>query len=250
MVAAGCAGDEGATAATPATGPAASSTQPDSTPPSEPPAEDERTPVRTITVSGEGKVTVKPDTAHVQMGVLVNGARARDVLDQANEKAAALIAAVKALGVVDDDIQTSGVSIYPQYDPNGQTVFGFQASNNLNITIRDVDRAGEIIDGGAAFAGEAITIGGIWFAVGDPEAVLSAARTAAIDNATKRAEEFADAAGADVGAVISISEVDVSEPPPIYYEAAADRAQSSVPIEAGTQDLNVNVTVVFALQPE
>jgi uncharacterized protein YggE len=245
----GCAGDEGASAATPASTHSASSSSPGSTPPNDPPADVERAPVRTITVSGEGKVTVQPDTVHVQMGVLVNGATAQDVLAQANEKAAALISAVKALGIADEDIQTSGISIHPEYEPNSPTVVGFQASNNLNVTIRDIDRAGEIIDGGAAFAGEAITIGGIWFSVGDPEAVLSAARAAAVDNAAKRADEFASAAGADVGTVISISEVDLDEPRPIYYEAASDRAQTSVPIEAGTQDLSVHVTVVFELQP-
>jgi uncharacterized protein len=203
---------------------------------------------RTITVTGEGKVTVEPDTAHVQMGVQVSGESAQEVLAQTNERAAALIEALKALGVAERDIATNGLSIYPQYSPNGSTVTGYTASNNLTVTIREIARAGEIIDGGAAFAGESITIGGIWFSVADPESVMAEARAAAIESAKKRAGEYAAAADAEVGAVVTISENGGSMPIPfdrsVAMEAAAD---ASMPVMAGTTDLTASVTVVFEL---
>jgi uncharacterized protein YggE len=202
---------------------------------------------KTITVTSEGKTTVKPDTANVNMGVRVSGPSAQDVLAEANEKAAALIAALKALGVADDDIVTAGLSIYPQYDSNGRNVTGFEASNSVNVTIRDIDRAGEIIDGGAAFAGDAITIGGIFFSVADPEAVMADARVAAIENAKKRAGEYAEAAGVEVGEVLMISEIGATPPMPLYREYAAADEAGSLAIQTGTTDLSATVTVVFAL---
>jgi uncharacterized protein YggE len=183
--------------------------------------------VRTVTVTGDGATTVVPDIAHVSMGVSVRRDTAAETLAAANESANALIAALEALGVATDDIRTTGISIFPQYDDAGRTVVGFQASNDLDVTIRDLSRAGEIIDGGAAFAGEAITIGGIWFSVDDPE--------------------YAEAAGVEVGSVVSISEASVAPPIPLYYEAAADSAERSVPVRPGTQDLSVTVTVVYEL---
>jgi uncharacterized protein YggE len=203
--------------------------------------------VRTVTVTGDGATTVVPDIAHVSMGVSVRRDTAAETLAAANESANALIAALEALGVAPDDIRTTGISIFPQYDDAGRTVVGFQASNDLDVTIRDLSRAGEIIDGGAAFAGEAITIGGIWFSVDDPEAVMPEARAAAVENAAKRAGEYAEAAGVEVGSVVSISEASVAPPIPLYYEAAADSAERSVPVRPGTQDLSVTVTVVYEL---
>ena len=203
---------------------------------------------RTITVTGQGRTTVKPDIAHVSMGVRVSGDSAQTVLDEANEKAAALVAALKALGVAADDLATNGISINPRYSPDGSRVTGYEASNNLDVTIRDLSRAGEIIDGGAAFAGEAITISGIWFSVADPEAVMAGARAAAIANAQKRAAEYAGAAGATVGDVVTISEIGVAPPVPMYREFAAADATASVPVEAGTTELTATVTVVFRMK--
>jgi hypothetical protein len=203
---------------------------------------------RTITVTGEGKTTVKPDIATVGMGVRVSGPAAQEVLDQTNEKATALIAALKALGVADDDIVTTGISIFPQYSQNGSRVTGYEASNNLGVTVRDLARAGEIIDGAAAFAGDSITINGISFSVADPESAISGARAAAIDNARKRAGEYADAAGVSVGDVVMISEIVVAPPVPEYREFAAADAAGAMPVQSGTTDLTATVTVVFQLK--
>ena len=200
---------------------------------------------RTITVSGNGKVTVKPDIATLNLGVQANASTATAALSQSNAAATKLIAALKAAGVADDDIVTSGIQVYPTYS-SGSFITGYQSSNSVTVTVRSIDRTGPVIDAAAAAAGDNVTIGGVSFSVGNPEKVLAAARSAAIANAAARAGQFADAAHVHVGSVLQISEVSVS-PIPIFASPTADAAGGATPVQTGTQDLTVSVTVVYAL---
>jgi uncharacterized protein YggE len=204
---------------------------------------------RTITVKGDGKIKVKPDTATLNLGVQATARTATEALTQANTSAAALIAALKAGGVGSDDIATSGLSIYPQYGQAGVAVAGYQASNNVTVIVRDISNTGPLIDAAASSAGDHITVGGVSFFVDDVEAVMGAARAEAINNARKRAQEYAAAAGVTVGAVQQISELSNAGPQPIFARAAkfSAMADAPTPIEAGMQDLSVSVTVVFEL---
>ena len=203
---------------------------------------------RTITVNGNGSLTVKPDTATIGIGVQATASTATAALNQANAAANALLAAVKGAGVAGDDIVTSGVSVYPMYSGNNH-ITGYQASNSVTITVRSIDHTGPVIDVAAKAAGDNVTISGISFSVADPEAVIGKARAKAIDNATARAGQYAAAAGVKVGQVVQISEVSVG-PMPIYYaeQSGAVKDASFTPIQSGTQDMSVSVTVVFALQ--
>lgn len=207
---------------------------------------------RSVTVSGHGKVTVKPDTASLSLGVSVTASKANDALRQAANKADTLIKVLTSAGVSKDDIATSGVSLYPQYDNTGRTISGYNASNSMTVTIRKLGDAGTIIDAAAALVGNEINVGGISFYVNDTEAVLGAARAAAITNAKARADQYAGAANATVGAVMTISEVSSPVIGPIYYQnASADRAgapAASTPVSPGTQDLTIDVTVVYELK--
>jgi uncharacterized protein YggE len=202
---------------------------------------------RTITVSGAGSITVKPDTATLSLGVQVTANTATAALDRANASAGRLLDALKAAGVGTDDIVTNGVSVYPMYNGSNR-VTSYQASNNVTVTVRAIDHAGPVIDAAAAAAGDDITISGVSFSVADPEAVIGAARAKAVANAKARAGQYAEAAGAKVGDVLQISEVSVS-PVPVFYAAGADSAagKAGTPVQTGTQDLSVNVTVVYAL---
>ncbi len=205
---------------------------------------------RSITVTGEGKITVKPDTASLNLGVQVIATTATEALSRANASAASLIAALKTAGISDDDIATAGVSIYPQFNSKN-TIVGYQASNSMTVTVREIGRTGQLIDAASAAAGDSITIGGVSFYVNDTEGLIGAARADAIHNARKRAGEYAAAAGATVGSVIQISESRIGGPVPPIYRAASmstfDAGDSPAPIEAGTQDLEVSVTVVYEL---
>ncbi len=206
--------------------------------------------MRTVAVSGHGKVTVKPDTATLYLGVSVTAGKANDALRQAADKADTLIKVLSSAGVKNDDIQTSGVSLYPQYDSTGRRVTGYNASNTLNVTIRKLGDAGAIIDAAAALVGNEITIGGINFYVNDTEAALGDARKAAIENAKLRADQYTAAAKVSVGQVLTISEVSSPIVSPQYY-AASDKSAAGgapTPVQPGTQDLSVDVTVVFELK--
>jgi uncharacterized protein len=203
---------------------------------------------RSITVKGDGRIKVKPDTATLSLGVQSTARTATEALTDTNTSAAALIAALKAGGVGDDDIATSGLSIYPQFNQAGVAVSGYHASNNVTVTVRDISKTGQLIDVAAGSAGDHITVGGVSFYLDDVEAVLGAARAEAITNARKRAEEYAGAAGVTVGAVQQISELSIGSPQPLFARAAMmDGPRASTPIETGTQDISVSVTVVFEL---
>jgi uncharacterized protein len=207
--------------------------------------------VRTITVTGQGTATVKPDMATVQLGVSVQRPTADGALQQANQSATALIDALKGAGVADDDISTSNLSIWPQYD--NTRIVGYTASNNVTVKVRDIDKTGPVIDAAAGAAGNDVTVGGISFGLADPEQTLAAARADAMANAAKRASEFAAAANTGVGPVLQISETTVTPFMPVPYAGAAPTATTvaagtvPTPIQTGTTDVSVTVNVVYAL---
>jgi uncharacterized protein YggE len=203
---------------------------------------------RTITVMGEGIVKGKPDVMTINLGVQTRDTSANGALNQANEKATQLIATLKAAGVQSDDITTTDVSIYPQYDSAGQHVVGYNASNQVVARFKDLTKAGEVIDAAAGAVGDAITLGGVSFSIDDTGALKQQARVGAVNAAKAQADQLAAAAGTKVGRVLTINETSVALPYPQYYAAAptADKA-ASTPIEPGTQQVSLNVTVVYEL---
>lgn len=205
----------------------------------------------TITVRGEGRVEASPDTASLSIGVQAMAATAGAALNNAKTSATALIAALRAADIDNRDIATSGVSISARYDREGVTVVGYQAYNNLTVTVRDVDRTGDVIDVAAQAAGDNITIGGVNFLIDDTAALLAEARAAAIADAARRAAQFAAAADATVGDVLQISEASFDGPSPRGFGgvAFAAKAMASTPVQAGTQEVAVSVTVVYQLRP-
>lgn len=203
-----------------------------------------------ISVNGHGDVSVTPDIATIWMGVQVQAATTQEALDTLSEKANALVATLTALGIADEDIQTSGLSLWPVYGNDGTTVTGYQASNNVSVTVRELDRAGEVIDAAQGFVGEGFTLGGINFESSDPEAAMQEARVEAIENARVRAEQYAAAAGAEVGDVLQIIEQGTANVVMTRAATAMDAAEgaASMPIEPGQQEMTADVTVVFELR--
>ncbi len=203
---------------------------------------------RTITVMGEGIVKGKPDVMTINLGVQTRDNTANGALDQANEKATQLIATLKGAGVQPDDITTTDVSIYPQYDSAGQHVVGYNASYQVVARFKDLTKAGEVIDAAASAVGDAITLGGVSFSIDDTGALKQQARVGAVNAAKAQADQLSAAAGTKVGRVLTINETSFAMPYPQYYAgapAAADKA--STPIEPGTQQVSLNVTVVYEL---
>ena len=175
---------------------------------------------RTITVSGHGTVSVVPDTADLMAGVQAQAATATEALDTVGTKSQALITTLKDSGIAAEDIQTAGLNLFPTYGNDGQNITGYQASTSVTATIGDVSKVGDVVDTLKTLVGEELTLQGVSFSYKDPEAVMADARTAALANAKVRAEQFAAAAGVELGGVLRIVESSVASPV-MYRELAA-----------------------------
>jgi len=201
-----------------------------------------------ITVTGTGKVTGTPDTLRISLSINATSANIDDALGQANKSAAAVQSALKDRGVDAKDMQTSGLSIQPNYTQKGAPD-GYAVSESLTASIRDLSKAGGTLSAAVAAGGNAVRVDGVSVALDNTSALLVGARTSAIDDAKAKATQYAQAAGRTLGAVVSISEV-VSSPTPVTdmrFAAQTSGAVSAVPIQAGSQDVSVDVTVVYAI---
>jgi uncharacterized protein YggE len=199
-----------------------------------------------VTVSGEATVAVPPDTAVIRIGVTSMAKTAREAGEANAKQMTAVLETIKASGIAERDIQTSRLSLQPQYDPNkGGTarLTGFQANNQVTIRIRDIDSLPTILD--RAIAAGANEMSGIEFVVSEQSRLLDQARDEAIADARRKAELYAKAAGAKLGQVVSISE-EGTAPQPRPMQAVRAGA---VPIAPGEQTLRAIVSVSYELTP-
>jgi uncharacterized protein YggE len=201
----------------------------------------------TITVSASGKVTLIPDVARVHLGVTITRPTVKAARDAGAKAMTDIIAAIKALGVADADIQTTNLSLYPQYGSgSAPKVVGYQISEQVQVTVRDLDKAGDVVD--AATAKGATDVNGISFEIADPVKAQNEARGAAVVAARASAQAMAAAGNVTLGAVVSIT--DATPVSPIFYgygAAQRDAAAIETPVQPGTQDLSATVTVVFEI---
>ena len=163
-------------------------------------------------MSGHGTVSVVPDVADISAGVQATADTAAEAMDTVGTKSQALVDTLKGLGHRrrgHPDVRAQPV---PPFTNDGSTINGYQASTNVTVTVHDVSRIGEVLDGLQGLVGEELTLGGISFSYDDPEAVSAEARAAAIENAKVRAGQYADAAGAELGEILRIVESSVSDP--------------------------------------
>jgi uncharacterized protein YggE len=213
----------------------------------------------TVTVLGRGTVSVKPDTAAVQIGITTQQATLSNALDEANTKMSAIIDALAKLGIADEDIQTAYFSVSAVRDTSTQTgnelppVVGYSVSNQVNATLRDLKwkrgmpsgRIGEVI--GAAIDAGATDIYGIAFSVSNTKDAEQTARTMAVANANERGTELAAAAGKRLGEVLGISEGVTYQPLGAGQMQAAGQGAGGPPIVGGTVDVVIEVTVTYEL---
>lgn len=198
-----------------------------------------------LTVTGEGTVAAAPDSAVLRLGVSSTGKTARIASDANAREMTVVLAAIKESGVADRDIQTTSLSLQPQYDPSktgAARLIGFQANNQVTVKIRDVGRLPAVLD--RAIAGGANEMSGIEFVVSEQGKLLDKARTEAIADARRKAELYATAAGMKVGRVMAISE-EGSAPPPRAFQAL--RAGAATPIAPGEQTLRAVVLISYEL---
>lgn len=206
-------------------------------------------PTRTVRVSATGSVSAPPDTLTINIGVRTQADTANGALREAATKADAVITTLKDAGVAEDDITTVDVSVWPRYDNRGEQVTGYEATNSVLAKVRDITKAGEVIDAAAAAAGDSITLGGLSFSIDDPTAVYAQARQQAVQRAKEQADQLAAAAGVSVGQVVSIDEQAQYTPSPLAYagDMAAAEGGASTPIQPGQTTVTLTVTVVYEL---
>ena len=201
--------------------------------------------VHTITVVGTAAVTRVPDTARVSVGVGVTKSTVKAAREAAAKSMTAIIASIKALGIDEKDIKTTGIDLSPHYS-NSSTpkITGYRMSQQLQVTVRDMAKAGDVVD--TATAKGANEVNGLWFEVGDPVSAMDEARAAAIAQARTSAQKMAAAAGVSLGIVVSISESVSSSPGPYYY--GDDMRALETTIQPGTQDVQATVSVTFEIE--
>lgn len=201
---------------------------------------------RSITVTGEATVSVAPDNANIRLGVTSQGKNAREASEANARQMTNVLAAIKEAGVADRDVQTSRLSLQPQYEQGKAgpaRLLGFQVTNQITIRIREIDKFPGILD--RAIAAGANEMSGIEFVVSEQSKLLDQARDDAVSDARRKAELYAKAAGVKLGPVTSITEEGSSPPRPVVQAMRA----SAVPVAPGEQLLRAAVSVTFELTP-
>lgn len=205
---------------------------------------------RTITVVGEGTVTIQPDIAQLQVGVDVTGDSASEASTEAGETMDAILAALTTLKVPRKDLQTSGFSIYverpaaPDGTPGDRVIY--HVNNMVTVTLRDLDQVGAALE--AVIDAGANNVYGVNFSLDDPGEVMKQARRKAAEDARARAEELAALHGVTVGEVVSISEVVGGYAVPLGgVNIRVDAAAGGGPISPGEMQMTAQLQVVYAI---
>jgi uncharacterized protein YggE len=207
--------------------------------------------VPSITAQGTGKVTGIPDVLSVSLAIHTEGDTANGTLQENSLRTQQMLDATKGAGVDPKDVQTTSVSLGPRYDftnPNRPRIIGYSADNSFEVKLRDLSKAGSIIDGLSSLAGDFLQVQGIGYSIDDSTDLLSAARADAVKRAAAQAKQLAEAAGVNLGPVRSITEV--PQTTPLFATGAAagaatDQASVPVPLAPGSQQLTLTVTVVY-----
>lgn len=195
-----------------------------------------------FTVTGEGKVTVVPDTAIVDLGITVSRPTVKAAQTQVNSVINTISQSIKDLGISAKDIKTSNYSIYPQYNDR---ITGYQVNASLTVTVREIDKVNQVID--IATAKGANTVGGIQLTVDDArqKELLQQAREMAVKDAKSKAESLANAAGLTLGKIVNVQEDANNFPRPIMSMLAIADSTPKTNIQPGSTDISTSVTLFY-----
>ncbi|CAN3131116.1 SIMPL domain-containing protein [Mycobacterium sp. smrl_JER01] len=200
---------------------------------------------RQVTVVGAGQVQGTPDTLTLNASMEFLAPDATAAMNQTNERQQAVIDGLDGLGIDRQDIATTAADLQPQYDADGTTIAAYRATNSVNVTIRDLDRASDAIGMIVETGGNATRINSISYSIEDDSQLVRDARARAFEDAKERAAQYAELSGLSLGKVLSISESGGSAPPiPIQAPRALEAA---VPLEPGQQTVGFSVTVIWEL---
>ncbi|MFA6416914.1 MAG: SIMPL domain-containing protein [Patescibacteria group bacterium] len=212
-----------------------------------------------FSVTGSGTVYAKADIASLTVGLKTEVKKtAAEATKNSTEKMNAIVAAVKNLGVEDKDIKTTDYQLSPVYnwtEKSGQTLVGYQVSQNVTLKIRDLEKIGDII--AKTTEQGANQVGNIGFTIDDEYDLKNQARTLAIEKAKEKAGMIANESGLKLGKLVGVYESSASYVPMMDYSnvrlemksvAGADTAISSPSIESGQNEVKVEVTLTYKIK--
>jgi uncharacterized protein YggE len=204
---------------------------------------------RQVTVVGSGEVEGTPDTLTTNAAIQFVAPDVTTAMNQTNERQQAVIDALTTAGIDKKDISTTGVSLQPQYSGDGAAnIVGYQASNNIDVKIRDLGSASRVLALIVSTGGDATRINSVSYSINDDSQLVKDARARAFDDAKDRADQYASLSGLKLGKVLSISEVagggPVTPQPPMPMPRAM---ATEVPLSPGQQTVGFSVTVIWEL---
>ena len=212
-------------------------------------------PTETITVVGQGSISVRPDIARVSLGVETSAETIGEAVAENEAIMESLMAALEEAGIGAKDIQTMNYSIrldrYPEQLPRESSSPGepqpmYRVTNMVNVTIRDLDSVGTVLD--AVIEAGANDIWGITFAMDDPSQAQDEARAGAIEDALARAGALAELNGVALGPVMSVTEIVGSTPIPMPVSLAKAAAGGGGPINPGELEIGYQVQVTYFIE--
>ena len=207
---------------------------------------------RVISVTGEGKAAAPPDMAVIRTGVVTYRPTATEALSANNESMKKILEVLKTFNIASKDIQTSGFNVSPESkrDERGRTqpeIIGYRVTNQASVKVRNLDDLGKVLD--SLVRAGSNQLSGVSFGLEDPTSILNQARNRAVADARSRAELYAQAAGVQLGKVLTISEQPIEMPrPQPFVRAMAMESVSSVPVATGEQEVHARIHMVFALE--
>lgn len=206
-------------------------------------------PVRYISVSSIGTVKVTPDAVRLNASVSISAKVSKDALAAANVAASKFRAAILANGIDKKYLASTTLTVYPEYNYTqdaGNVLIGYRASQSFEVVIRNAVKAGEIVDGVVASAGDAVAINGVTPFVYDNTKATEAARNTAVKNAKAKALSYAKLMGVKLGSITYLQESSAPSSYPIML-AQAKAADEATQIDLGQQDVAVSVATRWAI---
>lgn len=209
--------------------------------------------VPVLRVTGEGRVEVAPDMAVITLGVQSRAKTARAALSENSERVAAVLDSLRAAGLAARDLQTSGLSLGPEWESyrignqNTPRVIGFLASNMVTVRVRDLPALGGILD--RIVDDGANSFNGLQFSVSNLDDVQDTARRAAVQDARRKAELYAGAAGVTLGPIQSLTEGGTGGPPRPMMAREMAMSDASVPVAEGEITISATVEIIYSLSP-
>jgi len=210
----------------------------------------------TVTMTGTGEVSGVPDQMTFRLAVTRTAPDVSTAMDAASRTQTRVLDAMQRAGVERRDLQTTGLSIDPQYRYSSYAppvITGYTVRQSASVVVRELKDAGAAVNAAVGAGGNAVRISGIALTIGDRDGLLKRARQAAVEDARAKAEEYVGASGESLGQLLTLKEGHRAARPKVSYElqrnAVADSAAmlAKLPVRAGQEKLKVSVSVVWAL---